>query len=238
MEVDWRTEVEAARRQRGDTDAESRRPERLAQFAKEARGELGGAGLHLLAERAERLREDWVKKQMVTVGQARAQSLGWPDAYPYTKALGERALVAQFGDSVPMTIVRPSIIESSLAEPRPGWIRGFRMAEPIIVSYARGLLREFPGVPEGVTDVIPVDLVVAAIIAVAGEALLDGGRPAPTRARPSTTWPPGCGTRSATAGWWSWSRPGSPSTRSTTATDSPSWCRPGRSPAGAGCSAS
>ena len=184
VDVDWRTEVEAARRQRGDTDAESRRPERLAQFAKEARGELGGAGLHLLAERAERLREDWVKKQMVTVGQARAQSLGWPDAYPYTKALGERALVTQFGESVPMTIVRPSIIESSLAEPRPGWIRGFRMAEPIIVSYARGLLREFPGVPEGITDVIPVDLVVAAIIAVAGEALLDA---AAGRAYPGPT---------------------------------------------------
>ncbi len=172
VDVDWRDEVAAARRQRADLDAESRRPERLASFAKRARGELGGAGLHLLAERAERVREDWVKDQMVKVGQARAQSLGWPDAYPYTKALGERALVSQFGASVPMTIIRPSIIESALAEPRPGWIRGFRMAEPIIISYARGLLREFPGVPEGVTDVIPVDLVVAAIIAVAGEALL------------------------------------------------------------------
>ncbi|MGO8872261.1 MAG: HAD-IB family phosphatase [Acidimicrobiales bacterium] len=173
VDVDWRTEVDAARRQRGDLDAASRQPARLATFTTEARRELGAAGLHLLAERAERLREDWVKKQMVTVGKARAQSLGWPDAYPYTKALGERALVSQFGGSVPMTIVRPSIIESALAEPRPGWIRGFRMAEPIIVSYARGLLREFPGVPEGVTDVIPVDLVVATIIAVAGEALLD-----------------------------------------------------------------
>jgi len=172
IDVDWRAEVVAARRQRGDSDAESRQPAQLAAFTKAARGELGGAGLHLLAERAEHLREDWVKKQMVKVGQARAQSLGWPDAYPYTKALGERALVSQFGDSVPMTIVRPSIIESALAEPRPGWIRGFRMAEPIIVSYARGMLREFPGVPEGVTDVIPVDLVVAAIIAVAGEAML------------------------------------------------------------------
>jgi HAD superfamily hydrolase (TIGR01490 family) len=169
--VDWRDEVAAARRQRSDLDAHSREPERLAGFTKEARGELGGAGLHLLAERAERLREEWVKRQMVTVGQARAQSLGWPDAYPYTKALGERALVAQFADTVPLTIVRPSIIESALAEPRPGWIRGFRMAEPIIISYARGMLREFPGVPEGVTDVIPVDLVVAAIIAVAGDAL-------------------------------------------------------------------
>jgi alcohol-forming fatty acyl-CoA reductase len=170
--VDWRDEVEAARRQRSDLDAESRRPDPLARFAGQARSELGGAGLHLLAERAERIREDWVKKQMVGVGQARAQSLGWPDAYPYTKALGERALVAQYADTVPMTIIRPSIIESALAEPRPGWIRGFRMAEPIIISYARGLLREFPGVPEGVTDVIPVDLVVAAIIAVSAEAIL------------------------------------------------------------------
>lgn len=177
LDVDWRAEVDAARRQRGDADAESRRPERLAGFTKAARTELGAAGLHLLAARAERLREDWVKKQMVTAGQARAQSLGWPDAYPYTKALGERALVAQFGRALPMTIIRPSIIESALAEPRPGWIRGFRMAEPIIVSYARGLLREFPGVPEGIVDVIPVDLVVAAILAAAGEALLDPGAP-------------------------------------------------------------
>src|SRR3981189_680809 len=62
---------------------------------------------------------------------------------------------------------RPSIVDSALAEPRPGWIRGFRMAEPVIISYGRGLLKEFPGIPEGVIDVIPVDLVVAAIVAVA-----------------------------------------------------------------------
>ena len=63
--------------------------------------------------------------------------------------------------------MRPSIIESALAEPKPGWIRGFRMAEPVIISFAKGLLKEFPGVPEGTVDVIPVDIVVAAIIAVA-----------------------------------------------------------------------
>jgi hypothetical protein len=65
---------------------------------------------------------------------------------------------------VPVTIVRPSIIESALREPSPGWIRGFRMAEPVIISYAQGLLKEFPGIPEGVVDVIPVDIVVAATI--------------------------------------------------------------------------
>ena len=50
------------------------------------------------------------------------------------------------------------------------------MAEPVIISYARGLLKEFPGVPEGTVDVIPVDLVVGAICAVAarGPANEDG----------------------------------------------------------------
>ena len=106
------------------------------------------------------------RDRLVEAGRARAASVGWPDAYAFTKALGEQALTDRKG-AVPVSIVRPSIIESAWAEPRPGWIRGFRMAEPVIISYARGLLREFPGVPEGTVDVIPVDLVVAAIIAVA-----------------------------------------------------------------------
>jgi HAD superfamily hydrolase (TIGR01490 family) len=165
-EVDIDAEVRSARRLRADLEAESRRPGRLAGFTKGARAELGAAGTHLLAERAEKLRGDWVRSELVETGRARAQALGWPDAYAFTKALGERALVTGH-PSLPISIVRPSIIESALAEPHAGWIRGFRMAEPIIVSYARGLLKEFPGIPEGVVDVIPVDLVVAAIIAVA-----------------------------------------------------------------------
>src|SRR5271167_1645393 len=167
LDVDWQDEVTAARRLRDDLQAASRRTERLAGFTKEARSELGGAGDHLLAARAEKIREEWVRTELVEAGTARAHSLGWPDAYPFTKAMGERVLVQQWANKIPITFVRPSIIESALAEPRPGWIRGFRMAEPIIVSYARGLLREFPGVPEGIIDVIPVDLVVAAILAVA-----------------------------------------------------------------------
>lgn len=170
--LDWRAEVQAARRARADVDAESRTPERLAGFRSAARDELGPAGGPLLAERTEGRRRDWVHDRMVTYGRARAASVGWPDAYAFTKALGEVALTetaasAPGAPAVPITIVRPSIIESAVAEPRPGWIRGFRMAEPIILSYARGLLREFPGVPEGVVDVIPVDLVVSAIVAAA-----------------------------------------------------------------------
>ncbi|MHB1854198.1 MAG: SDR family oxidoreductase, partial [Acidimicrobiales bacterium] len=129
-DVSWREEVDAARRVRADREAASREPAQLTRFHKQARQELGAAGVPLLAERTERIRQDWVSKAMVDAGVARAQSLGWPDAYPYTKALGERALLETRGD-VPVSIVRPSIIESALAEPRPGWIRGFRMAEPV-----------------------------------------------------------------------------------------------------------
>lgn len=168
VDVNWRREVDGARRARTDADSQSREPERLEEFRARARAELGAAGGPLLAEKTETLRERWVADRMVTAGRSRASSLGWPDAYAYTKALGERALVETHGD-VPVSIVRPSIIESALAEPRPGWIRGFRMAEPVIISFARGLLKQFPGVPEGIVDVIPVDLVAAAIIAVAAE---------------------------------------------------------------------
>jgi len=164
--LSWRKEVAAARRLRSDTEAISRQPDKLAHFRHEAHRELGAAGAPALAAKTEGVRQDWVKDQLVEAGRARAGSVGWPDAYAYTKALGEQALTEVKGN-VPVSIVRPSIIESALAEPFPGWIRGFRMAEPVILSYARGMLKEFPGVPEGTVDVIPVDIVVAAIIAVA-----------------------------------------------------------------------
>ena len=164
--LSWRKEVAAARRLRSDTEAISRQPGKLTHFRSEARKELGAAGAPALAAKTESVREEWVKDQLVEAGRACAGSVGWPDAYAYTKALGEQALTEVKGN-VPVSIVRPSIIESALAEPFPGWIRGFRMAEPVILSYARGMLKEFPGVPEGTVDVIPVDIVVAAIIAVA-----------------------------------------------------------------------
>lgn len=174
-DIDWKREVEGARRLRADAEAASRTPDQLSVFMAEAREELGGAGTPLLATKSEQLRKDWVKSQLVDAGRARAASLGWPDAYAMTKALGEKALGENRGN-IAVSVVRPAIIESAWAEPVPGWIRGFRMAEPVIISYARGLLKEFPGVPEGTVDVIPVDLVVGAIIAVAarGPANEDG----------------------------------------------------------------
>ncbi len=38
------------------------------------------------------------------------------------------------------------------------------MADPIIMAFARGILREFPGDPESIVDFVPVDHVVNALI--------------------------------------------------------------------------
>lgn len=43
------------------------------------------------------------------------------------------------------------------------------MAEPLIISYAKGELTQFPGNPESVVDVIPVDHVAAAVVAAAAQ---------------------------------------------------------------------
>ena len=51
---------------------------------------------------------------------------------------------------MPLSIVRPSIIESALFHPAPGWIDGFKMADPIIRAYGLGQIPEFPGIPEGI----------------------------------------------------------------------------------------
>lgn len=166
IDVDWRAEVEIARVLRAEIELRSRESKTLELFRKKAGHELGAAGIPVLVAKQEKLRTEWIHDEMVKAGISRAVSLGWPDAYAYTKALGEKALLEK-KDDIPITIVRPSIIESAINEPVPGWIRGFRMAEPIIISYARGLLKEFPGVPEGVIDVIPVDMVTSAIVAVA-----------------------------------------------------------------------
>ena len=167
-EIDWRAEAASALQMRARAEDESRKPENLERFASKARALVGRAGPQSIAQKAEELRHEWVTKRLVRAGAARARSLGWPDVYAFTKALTEKALDQMAGDN-PLTIVRPSIIESALEHPFPGWIEGFRVAEPVILAYGRGALPDFPGIPEGALDIIPVDQVVNIILAVASQ---------------------------------------------------------------------
>ena len=176
--VDWRVEAELALQARTDVEAASRKPELLDALLARARREHGRAGPQSVADDAEERRRAWVTKRLVEYGRARAQTLGWPDNYTFTKAMGERAVEELATEhDLPLSIVRPSIIESAYAHPYPGWIEGFKMAEPIILAYGRGTLPEFPGIPEGISDIIPVDFVVNAMLAVAATPP-DAGRPA------------------------------------------------------------
>ena len=101
----------------------------------------------------------------MAAGTERARSLGWTDVYTFAKAMGE-AVVADLCRDMQVSIVRPAIVESSLRYPHPGWIEGFKMADPIILAYGRGQLPEFPASPDAVIDIIPCDYVVNTIVAV------------------------------------------------------------------------
>jgi len=173
--LDWRAELEAALGARRTVEDASRKPEMLDRFVARSRKEHGRAGPMEVAEHAEARRREWVTDRLVQYGRARAQTLGWPDVYTLTKALGERA-AEELAGGLPLSIVRPSIIESAYRHPFPGWIEGFKMAEPIILAYGRGAFPEFAGIPEGILDVIPVDFVVNTLLAVAATPLEAGGR--------------------------------------------------------------
>lgn len=166
--VDWRAEYAAARAAREEVELVSRRPEKLRELMDAARDLHGKQGPQAVAKATEAARVEWVEAQLVDAGRARAESLGWTDVYTLTKASAERAaeeLWAQKGHR--LSVVRPTIIESALHHPFPGWIDGFKVADPLIIAYGRGQLPEFPGLPDSILDLIPVDLVVNTVLAAA-----------------------------------------------------------------------
>jgi HAD superfamily hydrolase (TIGR01490 family) len=164
-DVDLEAELAWGLSQAQVVDHRSRESDRLAEFRKHAERSHGRAGLLTAAAAVEERRREWVKEELVRLGTERARSLGWTDCYTFTKALGERVVEAH-ARHAPVSIVRPSIIESALEQPHSGWIEGFKMAEPLILAYGRGELPEFPAAADTVVDIVPVDHVVAAIVAV------------------------------------------------------------------------
>jgi fatty acyl-CoA reductase len=164
-DIDYDAETAAGIAMRDLIEEESRTSEQLAKLRREAEREHRQAGFLTTAADTERRRVEWVQAELVKAGTERARSLGWTDAYTFTKALGER-VVADIGRDVHVSIVRPAIVESSWLHPYPGWIEGFKMAEPLILAYGRGELPEFPATPEAIVDIVPCDHVVNAILAV------------------------------------------------------------------------
>ena len=116
-------------------------------------------------EKIENLREKWVSSRLAREGLAWARKRGWNDTYTYTKAMGEQMVLKTRSRTAPTIIVRPSVIEGSLAEPTPGWLDGLRMADPLIIAIGKNRLRSLPMDPDVPLDLIPVDMVVNALLA-------------------------------------------------------------------------
>lgn len=165
-DVDLEAELAWGLSQRQSVEHRSRSAQVLEKERKKAEREHGRAGLLTAARATEAARRQWVKDELVRIGTERARSLGWTDCYTFTKAMGERVVERWAAQGNRASIVRPSIIESALERPHVGWIEGFKMAEPLILAYGRGELPEFPASPDTIVDIVPVDHVVAAIVAV------------------------------------------------------------------------
>ncbi len=116
------------------------------------------------------------ERRLSELGMKRAHSRGWHDIYTFTKAMGEQNFVRHRGD-VRGVIIRPAIIEGAWRTPVPGWLNGFRMLDPLIVAYGRGRMIDFPGYGKGILDIIPVDMVVNATLAIIART---GQKPGPT----------------------------------------------------------
>lgn len=111
-----------------------------------------------------------LERVLTALGIREANRHGWNDTYTFTKWMGEQ-LAVQGMRGRAMTILRPSIIESTLQAPAPGWLEGVKVADAVILAYARGRTSFFPARPEGIIDVIPADLAANAILLASAEAL-------------------------------------------------------------------
>jgi long-chain acyl-CoA synthetase len=104
-----------------------------------------------------------LQQRLVGLGKQRAENWGWVNTYTYAKSLGEQIIASE--PNLDYAIVRPAIVESALRFPFPGWIEGGRTAAPLVLM-AMGGLKDWPIRRDLPLEVIPVDLVAAAILMV------------------------------------------------------------------------
>ncbi|MBQ41683.1 MAG: hypothetical protein CME15_04415 [Gemmatimonadetes bacterium] len=139
---------------------------RRAALAQTGNRELTDARLQQLIEDR---RKRWLARGLIDEGRRRAKDHGWNDVYTFTKAMAEQMLVKKRKNTA-LVIVRPSIIESGLQEPAPGWITGLKVMDPLVAAYGKGVMPDFPGRRDLIIDLIPVDIVVNATLAAATQA--------------------------------------------------------------------
>ena len=149
-------------------EARAEGPEVTAELTTQARGKehaaknLQGAALE---NQIRKNRVRWLKTQLTEAGIKRAKELGWPNTYTYTKSLAE-SLIAKHGNGLPIAVVRPAIVETSVGKPFPGWNEGINTSATL--SYLLGtFFRQLPSNERKRLDIIPVDSVCAGMTLIA-----------------------------------------------------------------------
>jgi hypothetical protein len=153
-------EIESLREMIRNVEERSQSPELTKGLQRQALGRGGDASKAPAAELdgvLKRNRARWAKNRLTRAGLRRAQHLGWPNTYTFTKSLGESVLSRE-GKDLAIAVVRPSIVESSTRSPFPGWNEGINTSGPL--SYLLGTnFRQLPTNARKCLDVIPVDMV-------------------------------------------------------------------------------
>jgi 1-acyl-sn-glycerol-3-phosphate acyltransferase len=89
---------------------------------------------------------------------------GHPNTYTLTKCLAEHLLVERRG-SVPLTLVRPSIISAAHRHPFPGWIDSPAAFALFVMMIGSGRMRAVVAKRRSRLDIVPVDAVADRILA-------------------------------------------------------------------------
>jgi len=157
---DAEREIESLRALIRGVEERAESPELMRALRRQALGRGADESLVSMPELdgvVKRNRARSVRNRLVRAGMRRAQHLGWPNTYTFTKSLGE-SLLAGHGRDLPIAIVRPSIVESSERSPFTGWNEGINTSGPL--SYLLGTnFRQLPTNTRKCLDVIPVDMV-------------------------------------------------------------------------------
>ncbi|CAH0601898.1 unnamed protein product [Chrysodeixis includens] len=89
-----------------------------------------------------------------------------PNTYVFSKQLAEHVVFENRGQ-LPIVIIRPSIVISSVSEPTPGWIENFNGPVGLMVAAGKGIMRSSYSDPDLIADYMPVDISIKAFISAA-----------------------------------------------------------------------
>ena len=150
--------VESTRRRAEDAPRQSHLLDEAKRNLRDRQEPLRGKALD---DELERVKRRFVRDRLIDAGVERATFWGWPNIYTYTKSIGEQVLLES---GLPLTIVRPSIVESALSFPKVGWCEGISTSTPIMYLAYQGQ-QNIPVADKCYYDAIPVDTCAAGMIA-------------------------------------------------------------------------